>query len=167
MGINKGEIKMQVKIKETGEIKELSYYCNTQDIEDCTRDIIFNTGDQDQFSYDEENDIYITSQENFEWWEDWFKRDRLAKIASNEILAECVDSDYDGEGNKIVNEYEDFKNELNNVCGDDFESLPERIMEVVEGKKESKTEEKKCLWLEREEDCGDCEGKENKTCPLL
>jgi hypothetical protein len=27
--------------------------------------------------------------------------------------------------------------------------------------------EKKCLWLEREENCDGCEGRENKSCPLL
>ena len=60
---------MKVLIKETGEIKELIYYSNDINI---AGDIIGNEGAlQDQFTYNEEQDLFETDEENFAWWENF------------------------------------------------------------------------------------------------
>ena len=83
---------MKVKIIETGEIKELSYSMNGT--QNDTGDMIGNHdgfGDkiECQFKYNEEEDLYETSEYNFDWWKKLFdtmeESDNYRKMVMNEV----------------------------------------------------------------------------------
>ena len=83
---------MQVRIKETGEVKGLGY--SAGGTQDDTNDLIGNHdgfGDDTkcQFKYNEEEDIYETSEHNFNWWEKLFdtmeKSNGYKKIVMDEV----------------------------------------------------------------------------------
>jgi len=57
---------MQIVIKETGTIRKLAW---TIDGVDCVQDFIGNNGGWDSFSYDDDRDVYIVSQADFNWWD--------------------------------------------------------------------------------------------------
>jgi len=58
---------MEIKIKETGEIKELNYI--GIDGIDCVLDI---TGDDDNITYNSELDVYEASAEVYDFWTEYF-----------------------------------------------------------------------------------------------
>ena len=59
---------MKFKIRETGNIEELSYV-DTDTGVDCINDVIGQACDFDGYSeYDEELDLYHIGQDDFEWW---------------------------------------------------------------------------------------------------
>ena len=78
---------MRVKIRETGEIKELVSIDPVMG-QDWSQDLVGNTGAfmDGRFEWDEEEDIYIVAQDEFSWWakyisgmaEVWDKADGLA-----------------------------------------------------------------------------------------
>jgi hypothetical protein len=63
-------VKMKVMIRETGKIETLSFI-DPRSKTDFITDFIGNQGalDDGQFTYDEDKDAYVCSQENFEWWQ--------------------------------------------------------------------------------------------------
>lgn len=57
---------MEVKIQETGEIKSLdNYSVGVEDFEDVSQN--------PDWTEDEENEIYIVSQETFDWWDEYLR----------------------------------------------------------------------------------------------
>lgn len=60
---------MEVLIKETGKREELSMR-NPETGIDCSADFIGNTGVfyTSEFPFDEEEDIFVVTQETFDWW---------------------------------------------------------------------------------------------------
>ncbi len=61
---------MEIRIKETNEIVELEIIDPKTNL-DFIADFIGNTGSlhDGQFEYDEDTEIYTTTQENYDWWE--------------------------------------------------------------------------------------------------
>ena len=81
---------MKVSIIETQETQELVYTVNSIC---CVSDIV---GDDDQFEFLEEQGIWRTSQENFDWWELYFKKLKEYDNDKEEVLGLVRDRDEDG-----------------------------------------------------------------------
>jgi hypothetical protein len=81
----KGTSKMKVRIKETGEIKDLTYYDPNITSVDPTPDII-GVGTDDAFEYDRDAGIWvINSVEAYEWWADKLEKAAAYKKLVNEF----------------------------------------------------------------------------------
>lgn len=63
---------MRVKIRETGEIKELVSYDPKIGL-DWSQDLVGNAGafEDGRFEWDEEKGVYLVSQDEFNWWEEY------------------------------------------------------------------------------------------------
>lgn len=103
---------MKITIKEANETKELKYGFFNEEVD------FFKVNETD---YTEENGEIFTSQEVFNWWENFFKEMTNADIA-REKFEETLD---DGEElYKFQSLIYDFK--------DNLENLPGHIMSVIE-----------------------------------
>jgi hypothetical protein len=125
---------MLVKIKETSEIKELNYTDIKSGI-DCTNDLIGNQGalSDGQFLCDDESEAdYITSEENFDWWENIIKKYEK----SDKMYEEFIDGIEEVTGE----EKDEAIRLLWNECNCDFEDIPDAIISYIE--KEQRAEKK-------------------------
>lgn len=110
---------MKVMIRETGKIEELSYVAVNGT--DCIQDFVGNTGalSDGQFSYDDEQDVYVADQDTYDWWakvvsDNVALDDRIAdlsEIHGNSVVRDVVSGagdvdleDYAGAVNHALNE---------------------------------------------------------------
>lgn len=111
-----------IKIKETGELKELGIY--TEDGIDWTNDFI---GNSDGFSetggiiWNEEDDVYEATQDNYEWWENVITAYADAEEKVNDYKAELGDNDL-----------EIFINLLSGNMGCDLEDQPAQMLASID-----------------------------------
>ncbi|GIO13550.1 hypothetical protein J19TS2_31050 [Cohnella xylanilytica] len=96
----KGEINVKVKIKETGELDTL-VLMDSNGI-NWVRDFIGNVGalNDGQFVYDQEEDVHVVSQEDYEWWSNTIQlhqrlNDRIEEL-SQEHGRDAVDEALQG-----------------------------------------------------------------------
>ncbi|WP_338465071.1 hypothetical protein [Shouchella rhizosphaerae] len=113
---------MNVLIKETG-IRETLQLIDRETGVDCARDLIGNydgLGKEDhQFAYDEESEVYITSQENFDWWkrvldDQQALEDRIAELSEehgkdkvNEVIRNAGDNELEYQASAINTELDE------------------------------------------------------------
>lgn len=84
---------MDVKIKETGETRELFIIDRLTGL-NWVNDLIGNAGalDDGQFTWSDEDDAFIASQDTFDWWQQYIN-DTLATDEDAALLAEELDID--------------------------------------------------------------------------
>lgn len=80
---------MEIRIKETGEVKELYIYDSSAGVE-WTQDLLGNYG---ALEYDEDHDKYSLSQEDFDWWEEYVKNFRNDENEIAELIELGVSED--------------------------------------------------------------------------
>lgn len=78
------EYKMLVRIKETGETKELKIVDHKTGIE-WTNDLIGNATGFSEFDHDVENDIYMCDKETCNWWGDYIEKLDHAELLKFEM----------------------------------------------------------------------------------
>ena len=108
---------MEFKIKETGEIKELSII-DPKTGTDWSSDFFGNHGGWNNCEYDETAEIHEISKEDFEWWEDLASEYEKADYRAYEIA-------------QTLDDREQFENELANFHGD-LEYLTAHMNEVCD-----------------------------------
>lgn len=97
---------IKCRIRETGEIKELSFTDIKTGI-DCTNDIVGNTGafTDGTFAYNAAGEVYDVDSENFDWWKEY-----LTNLENDE---EDIQSLFNDLGEKYDNEeFENIKTEF-------------------------------------------------------
>jgi len=118
---------MTIKINETNVIVELDL-TDPRSGQNWILDFIGNTGafNDGQFTYDDENDIYVCSQETFDWWKNIVIKYEVADELTYDFEQELKNRE--DLGNDY---YEEFRNDLGNACCCDLEDMPSIMMDVV------------------------------------
>ena len=75
---------MDVKVKETGKIETLSII-DPKSGADWIGDLVGNTSDV--YGWDDKDDCYIMTQEEYDWWVDYTKRHQSAEERFEEIIS--------------------------------------------------------------------------------
>jgi len=118
---------MKVKIKGTEKIESLSII-DKKSNEDWVHDFIGNTGAfcDEQFTYNEEFEMYEVDQEDFEWWHNVIKE----KVAADEIYYAFLESLNDEDDKDYI------KKIVSEICTCDLEDQSGAIIAVVKSLKE-------------------------------
>ncbi|MGP9666501.1 hypothetical protein [Psychrobacter sp. AOP31-A1-22] len=121
---------MQIVIRETGDIKDLSITCPRSGV-DYTHDFIGNangfgnnnfvrfdelTDDEKSSFSDNDDDYYYAYQENFEWWENVVKSTDEAERLIHENMEWLTD---------------DMQQELSNACADEIKEAAESQLQLI------------------------------------
>lgn len=113
---------MLVKIKETGEIKELRIVSEETGIE-WTTDFIGNYGalKDGQFSWNDEEEIYESNQATYDWWFDVIEN----YTETYTIMAEYLSGIEDPEESDYA------RSEIQDACNCDLEDIPGAIISKI------------------------------------
>ena len=113
---------MNTMIRETKERKELGIIDPKTGM-NWINDLIgnWNGFDDGQFEYDEELEVYVCSQETFDWWENFTKEYEKADFTVFEYKQELTD-----------NEEQLFNELLHDYCNTDLEKMPEAMLSTIE-----------------------------------
>ncbi|MCK4820372.1 hypothetical protein KA005_31700 [bacterium] len=111
---------MDIKINETGELESITLI---DPVSGCDW---FNDfcGNDTSISYDEDNDVYLMDQENFDWWEDAAERQQKSDEMVEEIKTELTGDAYD-----------EFIEDIGNISGD-IGDRPDYVINFCEDFKE-------------------------------
>jgi len=111
---------MEIKIIETSEIKELCYNDINSNV-DGTEDFIGNAGGLlEDFYYSEAEEVYFSTQENFEWWANIIKR------------YEEMDEKISSYLNSFHEEKEEKEEKLWRECNCEFSDTPSVVVTYIE-----------------------------------
>lgn len=105
---------MNIKIRETGEVKELSI-CHSGNIE-WTQDLIGNAGalNDGQFKYDYDADVYVSDQDTYDWWAQYIAdheatEREIVELAGKLGISESDIRDRISDAMAGINDYEDHR----------------------------------------------------------
>ena len=113
---------MTIRIKETGETKELGIIDPVSGM-NWISDFIGNTGamNDGQFTWNEKDDLYEVSEEDLDWWENLVEEYEKADKAQYKFK-KTLDTE----------DREAFENEIFKACNCDLEDMPRAILSEIE-----------------------------------
>lgn len=107
---------MEIKIKESGKIEEITLIDNLSGL-NWENDLLSNYNAA--MEYDEDNDVYIMEQDEYDWWSDLVERYQAADNRYHNMLQKTDD-------------YEGLQEHMFNMGTCDLENTPENMESLLD-----------------------------------